>query len=124
MPSTCYLSQLDGSEKTYLTEDPAEYQDGSPERRQSSHAVADGRVWQDFGVATTDRTLEVRADYVTGAVLAELQSKFTQAGKVWLWHDHKGHEYRVFFRSLRSERIRGHDAYRLEMLLDVVEVVA
>jgi hypothetical protein len=124
MPSTCYLSELDGSEKTYLTEDPAEYQDGAADRRQSSHAVADGRVWQDFGVATADRTLEVRADYVTSAALAELQSKFTQAGKVWLWHDHKERDYHVFFRSLRSARIRGNDAHQVELTLDVIEAVS
>lgn len=37
--------------------------------------------------------------------------------------DHKGHEYRVFFRALNPERIRGHDACRVEVLLDVVQMV-
>jgi len=124
MPSACYLSQLDGSERTYLSEDPSEYDDGAPQRRQSSHAVADGRVWQDFGVAAADRTLEVRADYTTSAVLAELQAKFEQTGRVWLWHDHRGHEYHVFFRSLRSGRIRGNDAHRVELTFDVIQAVA
>ena len=81
-------------------------------------------MWQDFGVATTDRTLEVRADYVTSAVLAELRAKFEQTGKVWLWHDHKGHDYHVFFRNLRSGRIRGNDAHQVEMMLDAIQVVA
>ena len=124
MPSACYLSQLDGSEKTYLSEDPSEYDDGGPQRRQSSHAVADGRVWQDFGVAAADRTLEVRADYATSAVLAELQAKFEQTDTVWLWHDHRGHEYHVFFRSLHSRRIRGNDAHRVELTFDVIQAVA
>jgi len=124
MPSTCYLSELDGSDEVYLTEDPSEYDDGALERRQSSHAVADGRVWQDFGVATADRTIQVRVDYVTGTVLDDLRNKFEQTGKVWLWHDHKGNDYHVFFRSLRSGRIRGNDAYQVEMMLDAIQVVA
>jgi DNA-binding IclR family transcriptional regulator len=124
MSSTCYLSELDGSQKTYLDEDPAIYQDVPPERRASSHATADGRVWQDFGAPDVDRQIKLRTDWMSQATLDSFADKFAQVGHAWRWVDNRGHEYHVFFRSLTSEYIRGQGAYRVEMIFDVLQVVA
>jgi len=123
MPSTCVLSEVDGSEPTYLDEDPALYDDGPAERRASAHATADGRVWQDFGAPDVDRQIRLRTDWMGEATLEALKAKLAQIGKFWRWVDSQGHEYRVFFRALNQERIRGHSAFRVEMVFDVVEVV-
>jgi len=124
MASTCVLSEIDGSNATYLDEDPIQYDDGPAERRVSAQATADGRVWQDFGALDVDRQIRLRTDWMTGDPLEDFTTKFGSAGKLWRWVDNQGHEYRVLFRSLSPERIRGHDAYRVEMVLDVVEVVS
>ena len=123
MPSTCILSEVDGSDPTYLDEDPILYDNGPAERRASAHATADGRVWQDFGALEVDRQIRLRTDWMSEATLDAVKTKFAQAGTVWKWVDSSGHEYRVFFRALNPERIRGHAAYRVEMVFDVVEVV-
>ncbi len=124
MSSTCVLSNIDGSDPTYLDEDPILYDDGPAERRMSAQATADGRVWQDFGALDVDRQIKLRTDWMTQGTLDDFAGKFAQAGKLWRWVDNLGHEYRVLFRSLNPERIRAHDAYRVEMIFDVVEVVA
>ena len=124
MAASCYMSKPDDSEKTYLDEDPALYEDGPADRRASSHATFGGsRVWQDFGAPDVDRQIRLRTDWMTKATLEAFEAKFATAGQVWKWVDQKGHEYRAFFRALNPERIRGHEAYRVEMLLDVVEEV-
>jgi len=123
MPSTCVLSEVDGSNATYLDEDPIQYDDGPAERRVSAQATADGRVWQDFGALDVDRQIRLRTDWMTQTTLDAFNAKFAQAGTVWGWVDSSGHEYQVFFRALNPERIRGHAAYRVEMVFDVVEVV-
>jgi hypothetical protein len=123
MASTCVLSEIDGSNATYLDEDPIQYDDGPAERRASAHATADGRVWQDFGALDVDRQIRLRTDWMTQSTLDSFGAKFTQAGTVWRWVDSSGHEYRVFFRALSPERIRGHAAYRVEMVFDVVEAL-
>ena len=123
MASTCVLSEIDGSDPTYLDEDPIQYDDGPVERRASAHATADGRVWQDFGAPDVDRQIRLRTDWMGEATLDALKAKLAQIGKFWRWVDNQGHEYRVFFRALNPERIRGHAAYRVEMVFDVVEVV-
>jgi len=121
--SACFLSAIDGSDPTYLDEGPILYDDGSAERRVSAHATADSRVWQDFGALDVDRQIRLRTDWMSQATLDAFEAKFAVTAQVWKWLDHKGHEYRVFFRALNPERIRGHDAYRVEMVFDVVEVV-
>jgi hypothetical protein len=123
MASSCVLSAIDGSDPTSLDEDPALYDDGPAERRVSSHATADGRVWQDFGALDVDRQIKLRTDWMTQATLDAFNAKFAQVGMVWRWADSGGREYRVLFRSLNPERIRGYAAYRVEMAFDVVEVV-
>ena len=123
MPSTCVLSEVDGSNATYLDEDPIQYDDGPAERRVSAQATADGRVWQDFGALDVDRQIRLRTDWMTQTTLDAFNAKFAEAGTVWRWVDNQGHEYRVFFRALIPERIRGHAAYRVEIVFDVVEVV-
>jgi hypothetical protein len=121
----CCLSKPDGTEKTYLDEDPVFYDDGPAERRASSHVTFGGsRVRQDFGAKDVDRQIRLRTDWMTEATLGKFKAKFDEVGKVWLWSDHKEHQYKVFFRSLGQERIRGHAAYRVEMVFDVVEVLA
>jgi len=60
---------------------------------------------------------------MTQATLHALKVKFTVVAAIWKWMDHKGREYRVFFRTLNPECIPGCDAYRAEMLRDVVLVV-
>ena len=125
MAASCYLSKPDDSEKTYLDEDPALYEDRPPDRRASSHATFGGsRVWQDFGAPDADRQIRLRTDWMSQATLDAFRAKFEQVGQLWKWVDNQGHEYRVFFRALMPERIRGHEAYRVEMLLDVVEAEA
>ena len=124
MASTCVLSEIDGSDPTYLDEDPIVYDDGPAERRVSAHATADGRVWQDFGTLDVDRQIRLRTDWMTQETLDDFASKFAEVGKLWRWVDNQSHEYRVLFRSLNPERIRGHDAYRVEMVFDVVEAVS
>ena len=122
--AACYMSKPDDTEKTFLDEDPVSYDDGPAERRASSHATFGGsRVWQDFGAREVDRQIRLRTDWMTQSTLDAFEAKFAQVGLVWKWVDHKAHEYRVFFRGLNPERIRGHAAYRVEMLLDVVQVV-
>jgi len=122
--AACYMSKSDDTEKSYLDEDPVSYDDGPAERRASSHATFGGsRVWQDFGAREVDRQIRLRTDWMAQATLDAFKAKFAQVGEVWKWVDHKAQEYRVFFRGLKPERIRGHEAYRVEMLLDVVEVV-
>ncbi len=122
--ASCFMSKPDDTEKTFLDEDPVSYDDGPAERRVSSHATFGGsRVWQDFGPKEVDRQIRLRTDWMTQSTLDAFESKFAQVGIVWKWVDHKAHEYRVFFRALNPERIRGHDAYRVEILLDVVQVV-
>jgi hypothetical protein len=120
----CFLSEIDGSDSTYLDEAPILYDDGPAERRVSAHATADGRVWQDFGALDVDRQLRLRTDWMSEATLDALKTKFGSIAKLWRWVDNQGHEYRVLFRSLSPQRIRGHDAYRVEMVFDVVEVVS
>lgn len=122
MPGICYLSEPDLSDQTFLDEDPAFYEDGPPERRASDHQTQDGTVRQDFAFATSDRSLRVRTDFMTTGTLAALQSKFAAIGKVWRWHDHRGADYDVFFRRLEPRRIRGNEAYVVEMTLDVVSI--
>jgi len=122
--AACFLSEIDGSDPTYLDEDPIAYDDGPAERRMSAQATADGRVWQDFGAPDVDRQVRLRTEWMSETTLDALEAKFAQVGKLWRWVDNRGHEYRVLFRSLNPERIRGHDAYRVEMVFDVVEVVA
>jgi len=123
--ASSYMSKPDDSEKTHLDEEPALYEDGPAERRASSHATFGGsRVWQDFGAPGVDRQIRLRTDWMTETTLEAFVAKFAVVGQIWKWMDHKGREYRVFFRALMPERIRGHEAYRVEMLLDVVEAVA
>ena len=125
MAASSYMSKPDDSEKTHLDEEPALYEDGPAERRASSHATFGGsRVWQDFGAPGVDRQIRLRTDWMTETTLEAFVAKFAVVGQIWKWMDHKGREYRVFFRALMPERIRGHEAYRVEMLLDVVEAVA
>jgi hypothetical protein len=124
MASTCVLSEIDGSNFASLDEDPILYEDGPAERRVSSQATAGGRVWQDFGALDVDRQIRLRTDWMTQDTLDDFASKYAQAGKLWRWVDNQGHEYRVLFRSLSPERIRGHEAYRVEMVFDMVEVVS
>ena len=123
MASTCILSEVDGSEPTYLDEDPILYDNGPAERRASAHATADGRVWQDFGALEVDRQIRLRTDWMTQDTLDDFLTKFAQVGTLWRWVDNREHEYRVLFRSLNPERIRGHAAYRVEMVFDVVEAL-
>jgi len=123
MPSTCVLSEVDGSDPTYLDEDPALYDDGPAERRVSAHATADGRVWQDFGALGVDRQIRLRTDWMAQGTLDAFTAKLAQVGTLWRWVDNQGHEYRVFFRSLNPERIRGHDAHRVEMVFDVIQII-
>jgi len=120
----CFLSEIDGSSPTYLDEDPIVYDDGPAERRASAHATADGRVWQDFGVLDVDRQIRLRTDWMSETTLDGFKAKFAQVGKLWRWVDNLEHEYRVLFRALNPERIRAHDAYRVGMVFDVVEVVS
>jgi len=122
--AACFLSETDGSDPSYLDEDPIQYDDGPAERRVSAHATADGRVWQDFGALDVDRQIRLRTDWMAQDTLDDFASKLAQVGKLWRWVDNQEHEYRVLFRSLNPERIRGHDAYRVEMAFDVVEVVS
>jgi DNA-binding IclR family transcriptional regulator len=123
MASTCLLSEVDGSDPTYLDEDPIQYDDGPAERRASAYATADGRVWQDFGATDVDRQIRLRTDWMTQATLDAFKAQFAQAGKLWRWVDNQEHEYRVLFRSLNPERIRAHASYRVEMVFDVVEAL-
>jgi len=123
MSSTCVLSEVDGSDPTYLDEDPVQYDDGPAERRLGAHPTADGRVWQDFGALEVDRQIRLRTDWMSGTTLAAFLAKFAEVGKLWRWVDNRGHEYRVLFRSLTPERIRGHDACRVEMVFDVIQTI-
>jgi len=119
----CCLSNPDNSDPTSLDENPLQYDDGPAERRASAHATADGRVWQDFGALDVDRQIRLRTGWMTQTTLDAFSAKFAQVGTVWSWVDNGGHEYRVFFRALIPERIRGHAAYRVEMVFDVVEAL-
>ncbi len=89
----------------------------------SALATAESRVWQDFGALDVDRQIRLRTDWMAQDTLDDFKAKFAQAGKLWRWVDTQGHEYRVLFRSLNPERIRGHDAYRVEMVFDVTQIV-
>jgi len=119
----CCLSYPDESEPTYLDEDPSRYDDRPAERRASTQATAEGRVWQDFGAPDVDRQIRLRTDWMSTDTLAAFRAKYEAVGQIWRWVDHRGHEYRVFFRALVPERIRGNEAYVVEMTFDVVEVV-
>ena len=120
MASTCYLSELDLSDKTFLDSFPAIYNDGPPERRASSHQTQDGTVRQDFGYEDSDRELTLRVDWITTTTLVALRAKYAEAGKVWRWHDEKGADYNIFFRRLLPRRIQGNNAYVIEMTFDVI----
>lgn len=119
----CALSYPDGSDPTYLDEAPSFYDDRPAERRASAHATAEGRVRQDFGAADVDRRIRLRTDWMSADTLSAFQAKYEVTGQVWRWVDHQGSEYRVFFRELVPERIRGHEAYRVELTFDVIEEV-
>lgn len=119
------MSLPDDSEKTYLDEDPESYDDGPPDRRMSSaETIGGGRVWQDFGAQDVDRTIRVRTGWMTQATLDLFKAKFAVVPQAWKWADHKGRAYLVVFRSIKPERIRGYEAYRVEMVLEVMEVVS
>ncbi len=123
MAGTCYLESLADGSKVYVDVDPARYDDSPPARRVSSHVTDGGsRVVQDFGVADCDRTISASFAWMCGATLAAFDARYRAVGTPWIWHDHKGHVYLVLFSSLKPERIRGHDAYRAEMELAVLEV--
>ncbi len=122
--TACVLSYPDGFGPTYLDVDPARYDDRPAERRVSAHATAEGRVWQDFGAPDIDRQIRLRVDWMAAATLAAFRAKYQAVGQVWRWVDHRGQEYRVFFRSLIPERIRAHEAYRVELVFDVIEETA
>jgi len=125
MASTCYLSLPDGSERTYLDEDPETYDDGPAERRMSSEeTIGGGRVWQDFGAQDVDRTIRVRTGWMTQATLDLFKAKFAVLAQEWKWADHKGRSYLVVLRSIKPERIRGYEAYRVEINLDVLEALS
>jgi hypothetical protein len=120
----CALSYPDGTSPTALDENPSLYEDGPAERRLSSHATFGGeRVWQDFGAPERDRRIRLRTDWMSQATLDAFAAKYALVGQLWRWVDHVGHEYRVVFRALSPERIRGHEAYRVEVVFDVIEVV-
>ena len=124
MPGTCYLTDLEDAERTTFDEDPVVYEHGPAPRRSSSHeTLGGGRVHQDFGAPTADREIRLRTDWMEQTTLSALQTKYAQVGTVWLWSDHLGGEYGVFFRELRPERIRGQAAYRVEMVFAVIEVL-
>lgn len=124
MPGTCYMDSLDEDDPTYLDEDPAVYEDGPPERRMSSQTTFGGsRVWQDFGVAAADRQIRLRTDWMTQETLDDFRDKFEATATVWLWIDNRGNTYQVIFRTLNPQKIQGHDAYRVEMVLEVVAQV-
>lgn len=122
MPGTCYLSELDLSDKTFLDADPAFYENGPPDRRASDHQTQDGTVRQDFAFAASDRSLRLRTDWMTTATLAAFEAKFGAVAKVWRWHDDQGADYDVFFRRLAPRRIPGNNAHVVEMTLDVVSI--
>ena len=121
MAGTCILSELNDSSPTTLDVDPVVYEDGPAARRSSSHQTMDGaRVHQDFGAQTADRFARARTDWMETATLSALETKFATTGKVWKWVDHNGGAYQVFFRELRPERIRGQEAYQVEMVFDII----
>jgi len=121
----CYLDYVEEEETdpTYLDVNPVEYAISNP-RRSSSHPTMGGsRVHQDFGAQTADREIRLRTDWMEAATLEDFQEKFAVIGEVWKWADFEDNGYLVFFRSLVAERIRGHDAYQVEMTFDVIEVL-
>ncbi len=123
MAGSCYLESPATGVRTYVDEDPARYDDAPPARRVSSHDTDGGtRVVQDFGVADCDRTLRASFGWMSGSTLAAFDACYRAVGAAWLWHDHKGRVYLVVVSSLKSERIRGHDAYRVDVELAVLEV--
>ena len=124
MASTCILSLPDDTDPTTLDYDPAEYRDNPAPRRSSSQVTMGGdRVLQDFGANAPDREIWLRCDWVAQATLDALQSKFETTGQPWKWVDFKGNAYLVFFRTLAPERIRGQEAYQVEMWFDILEVL-
>ncbi|MFB3880955.1 MAG: hypothetical protein ACE149_06810 [Armatimonadota bacterium] len=123
MAATCYLQSLVDGTKLYPDVDPLGYDDSPPARRVSSHVTDGGtRVWQDFGVADGDGTLSVPFPWMAGATVAAFEAAYRTQAAGWLWHDPKGHEYLVLFSSLRSERLRGQEAYRVQLEFAVLEV--
>jgi hypothetical protein len=125
MASTCYLSLPDDSAKIYLDEDPETYDDGPAERRMSSQeTMGGGRVWQDFGVQDLDRTIRLKTGWMTQATLDAFKTKLAVLAQVWKWADHKGRSYLVVFRTINPERIRGYEAYRVEINFDVLQALS
>lgn len=124
MPSYL-LSYPDESEPTYLDVEPVEYRVGPPARRSSSHpTMGGGRVHQDFGVQEADREISLRTEWMEQATLDAFAAKFAVTGQVWRWLDGDEHEWTVFFRELRPDRLRGQAAYEVEMIFDVIEAVS
>ena len=125
MASTCVLDYVleEETDPTYLDVNPITYEVPQP-RRSSSHNTMSGRVHQDFGVSAADRQINLRTDWMEAATLTAFQTKFAVTGEVWKWTDHLEDSYLVFFRELRPERIRGYEAYRVEMVFEVVGVPA
>jgi hypothetical protein len=123
MASTCILSLPNDTSPTTLDYDPAEYRDNPAPRRSSAHVTQGDRVHQDFGAPGADREIWLRCDWVAQGTLDALQTKFETTGQPWKWVDFKGNSYLVFFRSLAPERIRGQEAYVVEITFDVLEVL-
>lgn len=124
MAGTCYLSEDDDSDMTLFDEDPEQYDDNPPERRMSVHeTLGGGKVWQDFGVKEPDRRLQARFGYVSEATMAGVRTKYEATAKPWKWHDHRGGEYMVIIRQALADRIRGHDAFRLVLTMDVIGAI-
>jgi len=121
----CYLCPIGGEEadRLYFDTEPNVYEDRLPERRCSRHVTESGVVTQDMGVFDADRTLRAQSDWNTATTFAAWESAFRLTGQVWQWVDSRENEYRVFFRELDHERIKGHDAYRITVLYDVVEAL-
>ena len=121
----CYLCPVGGEEadRLYFDTEPSVYEDRLPERSCSRHVTESGVVTQDMGVFDADRTLRAQSDWNTASTFAAWESAFRLAGQVWQWVDSRENGYRVFFRELDHERIKGHDAYRITVLYDVVEAL-
>ncbi len=123
MPSTCYISELDLSDQTFLDAYPAIYNDAPPERRASAHQTQDGQVYQDFGFEDSDWELSLRCDKISMTNFDALKLKHAVVGKVWRWHDEYGNDYNIFFRRLSPRRIQGNNAYIVEMVFAVLEIL-
>lgn len=122
--ASCYMVAVGGDveDRVYLDYDPISYDDNVAARRLSSHATfGGGRVWQDFGIADVDQQIRLRTEWMSGSTLTSFQTLYAALGTPYTWVDHKAGSYTVLFRELKAERIQGYDAYRVEMVLDVVE---